>query len=99
MSIWSPILKGFHIKLIIPLEIDGATHNTEKVKKIDKRRDEFSNCNGWRVIRFSATEVKRDVSKCINELQNLINSSSGRSPMRQSEIWFSRKKPNPVEIN
>jgi very-short-patch-repair endonuclease len=53
----------------IDVEIDGATHNTDKVRKIDKRRDKFSNDNGWIVIRFPAQLVKKDVIACINFLK------------------------------
>ncbi len=53
----------------IDVEIDGGTHLSEKVKKIDKRRDEFSINNGWIVIRFTAKEVKENVLKCIEQLK------------------------------
>lgn len=52
----------------LDVEIDGGTHKTEKVKKIDERRDNFSRANGWTVVRFEAEEVKKDVKKCINIL-------------------------------
>lgn len=53
----------------IDIEVDGGTHETEKVKRIDKRRDEFSRQTGWTVIRFTAKQVKKDVVGCINELK------------------------------
>ncbi len=56
------------IDLKIDVEIDGSTHNSEKVKKIDKRRDKWSKKNGWRVLRFKAKDVQKDVQKCINKL-------------------------------
>lgn len=56
----------------IDVEIDGATHQTAKVKKIDKRRDKFSSDNGWIVIRFTAKEVKKNVVKCINKILKLV---------------------------
>lgn len=60
-------------ELKIDVEIDGGTHSSEKVKKIDKRRDEFSIENGWKVIRFSAKEIKNNVIKCVNELNEILN--------------------------
>lgn len=60
-------------ELKIDVEIDGGTHTQEKVKKIDERRDMFSRENGWTVIRFTAKEVKENVLKCINRLNNLFN--------------------------
>ena len=61
----------------IDVEIDGATHNTEKVKLIDKKRDEWSIKEGWKVIRFPAWKVKENVEWCINELFKLMNEIAG----------------------
>ena len=56
----------------IDVEIDGGTHTSEKVKKIDTRRDLFSKSQGWTVIRFTTKEVKLDVINCINILKKLL---------------------------
>ena len=53
----------------IDVEIDGGTHLTDKVKRIDERRDIFSKSKGWTVLRFTAKEVKDDVTKCVNKLK------------------------------
>lgn len=57
----------------IDVEIDGGTHLTEKVKKIDARRDEYSRNNGWTVIRFTAKEVKENVQNCLDKLKLVLN--------------------------
>ena len=57
----------------IDVEIDGGTHELDKVKKIDKRRDKFSIENGWRVVRFTAKEVKKDLIGCINRLKEILS--------------------------
>ena len=56
----------------IDVEIDGGTHKLEKVKRIDARRDDFSKSQGWRVVRFEASRVKKDVIGCINELKQIL---------------------------
>ena len=56
----------------LDVEIDGATHLSEKVKKIDKRRDEWTEAQGWSVLRFTALEVKEDASKCVQIAKALI---------------------------
>ena len=56
----------------IDVEVDGGTHKTEKVIRIDKRRDEFSKSQGWKVMRFEASRVKKDVIGCINELKTIL---------------------------
>ncbi len=59
-------------KLKIDVEIDGGTHLTEKVKRIDQRRDLWSEEQGWTVLRFTAREVKTDVITCINKLKSYL---------------------------
>ena len=59
-------------KLKIDVEVDGGTHKQEKVIKIDERRDKWSKSQGWKVIRFEAERVKKDVIGCINELKNYL---------------------------
>jgi len=60
------------LELKIDVEIDGATHLKDKVKKIDERRDKWSREQGWQVVRFTAKEVKEDVVKCINVLKSFL---------------------------
>jgi very-short-patch-repair endonuclease/predicted DNA-binding protein YlxM (UPF0122 family) len=57
----------------IDVEIDGGTHLSEKVKKIDERRDAFSKSQGWTVLRFTANQVKKDIISCINILKVALN--------------------------
>lgn len=63
-------------ELKIDIEVDGSTHNSEKVKKIDERRDKFSEKNGWKVLRFPADEVKHNVQECIKKIKFFINNAS-----------------------
>lgn len=56
----------------IDVEIDGGTHLSEKVLEIDRRRDIFSRSCGWKVIRFTAKEVKDDVVGCLKKLKEFF---------------------------
>jgi very-short-patch-repair endonuclease len=56
----------------IDVEVDGQTHESEKVKKIDAKRDVWSKQQGWTVIRFKASIVKKDVNQCIAELSKIL---------------------------
>lgn len=60
------------LDLKIDVEVDGSTHLTEKVKKIDERRDNWSKEQGWTVVRFTAKEVKENVTRCVNILKEII---------------------------
>ena len=59
-------------ELKIDVEIDGATHYSDRVKAIDKRRDMWSKSQGWRIIRFKAQKVKLHTTECIQELIKII---------------------------
>ena len=56
----------------IDVEIDGKLHLTDNVKRIDERRDKWTESIGWRVIRFTASEVCKDVSVCLNKLLEIM---------------------------
>lgn len=60
-------------ELKIDVEIDGGTHEQEKVKKIDKRRDNFSKEQGWKIIRFKAKDVKQNINNCIKIINKELN--------------------------
>ena len=68
--------------LKIDVEIDGSTHNQDKVKKIDKERDEFSISNGWKVIRFDAKSVIHNTIECVNKLKHIIENLSVSDEIR-----------------
>lgn len=59
-------------ELKIDLEIDRETHQQEKVKKIDERRDKWTKNNGWTIIRYSAKDVRKDIDRCIKSLQEKL---------------------------
>lgn len=42
-------------KLVI--EVDGATHGTQRERKHDEKRTLFLNSKGWQVIRFTNEEI------------------------------------------
>lgn len=57
----------------IDVEIDGSTHTLPNVKNIDANRDKLAEEHGWKVIRFTAKEIKKDVKYCINQLLNALS--------------------------
>lgn len=50
----------------------GGTHDSDKVKKINKRRDEFTINNGCIVIRYTANIIKNEIDLCIKDLELAI---------------------------
>lgn len=58
--------------LKIDIEIDGETHNQEKVKLIDEKRDRISKESGWIILRFKTKEVRNDLKVCIETVLEKI---------------------------
>lgn len=57
----------------LDVEIDGGTHNLEKVKIKDNIRDIFLQEKGWKILRIKATDIKNNVYECINRVLKIID--------------------------
>lgn len=66
-------------ELKLDIEIDGETHLQEKIILIDKRRDEWSKSKGWKVLRFTAKQVKSNIDLVINEIMGSLVVTAVRS--------------------
>jgi len=59
--------------LHIAIELDGHDyHKTKAQRTNDARRERFLEREGWRVIRFTGSEVYRDARYCVNEVLDFI---------------------------
>jgi very-short-patch-repair endonuclease/DNA-directed RNA polymerase subunit RPC12/RpoP len=56
----------------LAVEIDGGTHNLEKVKEKDKIRDKTLSKLGWKTIRFSDYMIKTELDECLAKLKHLL---------------------------
>lgn len=56
----------------LAVEIDGGTHLLQEVVEKDKIRDKRLSDLGWNTIRFTASDVKTDVEKCIEILKTQL---------------------------
>lgn len=59
-------------ELKVDIEIDGYQHKQEKYKESDKRRDEWSISQGWRVLRIEASIIKNSLLLAVNEIEKFI---------------------------
>lgn len=57
-------------KLVI--EIDGGQHYTEKGKKRDKKRTEYLNSIGFKILRFSDREVFKNLQGIIEKIYETL---------------------------
>jgi very-short-patch-repair endonuclease len=57
---------------MVCIELDGHEyHKTKRQRTHDARRDRYLQSNGWRVFRFTGTEVHKDVHKCVTEVMSI----------------------------
>ena len=60
----------------IGIECDGEHwHSSDSSKKRDRFKDYVMMQKGWKIVRFTETEIKKDVSICINTLLKLRKNS------------------------
>ena len=70
---------SYRIDLAIPsirlaIECDGkAFHSTPAQKAHDRKRTAYLKRQGWKVIRFSGSQIVRDIGKVINRVENEIS--------------------------
>ncbi len=57
----------------LAIELDGHEfHKTKEQRTHDARKDRFLSKRGWTVLRFTGTEVFRDIKRCVEEVQALM---------------------------
>lgn len=62
----------------IAIELDGHQyHSTKEQRTRDAKRQRYLERNGWRVIRFTGSEVWGDASGCVEETIRLIEAIGG----------------------
>jgi very-short-patch-repair endonuclease len=58
----------------VAIELDGHEwHNTREQRTYDAKRDRYLLLHGWRIIRFTGSEIHKDVMECVREAKDLIN--------------------------
>lgn len=58
----------------IAIELDGHyAHKTAEQRTSDAQRERHLQALGWRVIRFTGTEIHRNLAQCIGELKQLLS--------------------------
>lgn len=57
----------------IAIEIDGHEyHKTKEQRTNDARRERYLQSKGWKVIRFTGTEIFGDILNCLQEMKGLV---------------------------
>ena len=58
--------------LKIAIEIDGSSHNTLKVKECDKRKNTVLSLLGWKVLRFTNSQIEKELQSCVQTVLSMI---------------------------
>lgn len=58
--------------LMIAIEVDGPSHNSIKMKKCDKKKENLLNLAGWRVLRLSNLQIKKELQNCVLMVSSMI---------------------------
>lgn len=76
--------RKFRIDMALPniglaLELDGWQWHAKHLEdfKRDRRRQNLLVTHGWRVLRFTAEDVKKDIDGCLQMIEDAINAPAG----------------------
>jgi len=61
------------------IELDGGQHNTNKSMEYDKKRDEFLQSKGYKIIRIWNNHVTNNIDGVIEYLKSEINNPTPKS--------------------
>jgi very-short-patch-repair endonuclease len=57
----------------VAIEIDGHEfHKTKEQRTKDAKRERYLQLQGWKVIRFTGTEIFENVIRCVEEVKKLV---------------------------
>lgn len=54
------------------IEIDGSSHKSYKIKECDKRKDQALIFNGWRVLRLSNEQIRKELKRSVQMVKSMI---------------------------
>ncbi len=63
----------FCYKLNLVIEVDGSIHNNEIVKQNDEERQKLIESEGIRVIRFTNSEITKQLEMVIEKIKTLLH--------------------------
>ena len=74
------------VRLIV--ELDGHEyHSTPEQKEKDVLRTRYLTLAGYTVIRFTGSEVRRNVRSCTDKVRNIYKERKSRSPLKRRVMY------------
>jgi very-short-patch-repair endonuclease len=72
------LVPGYRLDFAVPdkqiaIEIDGHEyHKTKEQRTHDAKRERELSIDGWRVVRFTASEIWQNATSCVDDVLRLI---------------------------
>jgi very-short-patch-repair endonuclease len=57
---------------MLAIEIDGASHNSLKIKECDKKKTNLLISQGWKVLRLSNLQIQKELKNCVLMVMSMI---------------------------
>jgi len=58
--------------LKLAIEVDGSSHNTLKIKECDSRKEKLLSLKGWKVLRFTNSQIQKELENCVQMVLSMI---------------------------
>lgn len=75
-AIWHNHRNGTMTRILIECDGHQFHDRTKEQAQRDKSRDRHLTAQGWRVLRFTGSEIYRDAEKCANEIAQILENDS-----------------------
>lgn len=56
----------------IAIEIDGLSHRCLKIKECDKKKEKLLSLAGWKVLRFTNSQIQKELEICVQMVMSMI---------------------------
>lgn len=56
---------------MIAIEVDGVSHNSLKVKECDERKNKLLTLKGWKVLRFTNSQIQKELKSCVQMVMSM----------------------------
>lgn len=83
----------------IAIEIDGSQHENEDRKKEDKKKDKLLLKNGWKILRFPATNIINNIDECMSLILKFIVNKEKQYEKIGIFEWIQIKQKFKDELN
>ena len=60
-------------RLMIAIEVDGFSHSCKKVQQCDQRKEQLLALRGWKVLRFTNSQIKNELPNCVQKVLSMTS--------------------------